>query len=98
MRPLTQHGPGDSMKDWVTNFSIWIDFEVLTSTKTGVCEIPPLLLPQEQTSKHISEYNSAPIILVINKLDMGREDSHTKKPVLQNLEFLILRRGKKGKR
>ena len=32
---LSQHGPGDSMEDWVTNFGVQIGFEALTPTKTG---------------------------------------------------------------
>ena len=36
---LTQHGPDDSMEDWVMNFDIQIGFEALTPTKTRFCEI-----------------------------------------------------------
>ena len=40
---LTQHGPGDSMEDWVTNFGVQIGFEVSTLNKTWFCEIDPSL-------------------------------------------------------
>ena len=38
---LTHHVPSDSSEDWVTIFVVLINFETLTSTKTGFCEIPP---------------------------------------------------------
>ena len=38
---LTQHGPDDSMKGWLTNFNVQISFEALTLTKTEFFEIPP---------------------------------------------------------
>ena len=28
---LIQHGPGNSMEDWVTDFSVQINFEVLST-------------------------------------------------------------------
>ena len=49
---MTQHGPGNFMEDWVTNFGVQIGFEAPTSTKTGFCEIPPPSPPEGgQTSK-----------------------------------------------
>ena len=36
---LTQHGPGDFMEDWLTNFGAQIGLEAFTPTKMGFCEI-----------------------------------------------------------
>ena len=32
---LTQHGPGDSMEDWVKNFGVQIIFDALTPLRRG---------------------------------------------------------------
>ena len=41
---LTQHGPGDSMEERLTNFGVQIGFEALTLTKTRFFKILPLPL------------------------------------------------------
>ena len=53
----TQHGPGDSMEDWVTNCGVQNGFEALTPTKTGFCKIPPPSIPRRaRRQKHVFEH------------------------------------------
>ena len=92
---LTQHGPGDSTEDSVTNFGVQICFEVLTSTKAGLCEIPPLSSPPGG-KRHVFEYNSTSNYPTMTKLLIGTLDFNIKKSILVILEFSILR-GYKGK-
>ena len=54
---MNQHGPSDSMEDWIMNFGVQIDSEELTPQKMEFCEIPPS--PRRgRHQKHALERNS----------------------------------------
>ena len=90
---LTQHNPGNSMEDWVTNFDAQIDFKDLISTKAEFCEIPSFW---GQTLKtHFSQHNSTSNYLTMKKLHTGEQDLNTENSFLAVLEFSNLRDGKR---
>ena len=89
---LTQHCPGDSMEDWVTDFGVQIGFEALTSTKTGFCEIqPPSPQGGGEVKNHIFKHNSAPKYLTMTKLHSRWLDMNIKNSFSAILEFSFLR-------
>ena len=75
---LTQHNPGDSMEDWVTNFGIQIGLKPPPSSSIR-CDFANFPLLGGRRKKHVSEHKSAPNYIPMKKLHMGWVDFNTKK-------------------
>ena len=96
---LTQHGPNNSMENWLKNFGIQISFEVLSPTKTVFCGILTPSSPQGgRHEKYIFKHNSVPNYFTTANLHKGWLEFNAKKSFSGILDFLIFRDGGKGEK